>query len=131
MTDDRVHLELTREETGTLLGAVAWVMGALQIMRDRGHAEASEEFHELHDRIVPRLERLLARVTQGREGAGTTPRLEADLEAAYAEIRRAFETWIELTAVDTLSAAVAERLAGQPGPGAGAATDAPEAPPTS
>ena len=129
MSDDDIRIELSREETGTLLGAIAWVMGALQIMRDRGHADADEEFHELHDLLVPRLEQLLMRVTESRRGAATSQQLEAEIEAAYAAIRGAFETWIELTAVDTLSAAVAERLAGQTGGGPGAAADDPEAPP--
>jgi hypothetical protein len=128
MSDDRIRLDLTREETGTLLGSIAWVMGALQIMRDRGHAEADEEFHELHDLLVPRLEALLARVTRARQDAPGTPRLEADLEAAYTAIRSAFESWIELTAVDTLSAAVAERLAGQGGTGTEGGPETPAQP---
>lgn len=76
----------------------------------------------MHDLLVPRLERLLERVVQTRRGAAATADLDAETEAAYAAIREAFETWIQLTAVDTLSAAVAQRL------------DAPEAdpqPPTS
>ncbi len=112
MSDDRIPLALTREETGTLLGTIAWVMGALQIMRDRGHAEEDEEFHELHDDLTPRLEALLERIAGARQATSTSPRLEAEIEAAYSAIREAFETWIQLTAVDTLSAAVATRLSG-------------------
>jgi hypothetical protein len=121
----RVPVGLSREELGTLLGSLAWVMGALQIMRDRGHAEEDEQFHELHDLLAPRLERLVQRVNEARQAARSTPQLEAEVESAYSAIRRAFETWIELTAVDTLSAAVAQRLgatAGEPD------EDAPSAP---
>jgi hypothetical protein len=101
----------SREELGTLLGSLAWVIGALQIMRDRGHAVADEEFHELHDLLVPRLEALVERISGAGRATERAPQLAAEVEAAYAAIRQAFETWIELTAVDTLSAAVAQRLA--------------------
>lgn len=121
----RIPLGFTREELGTLLGTFAWVMGALQIMRDRGHADADEEFHELHDLLVPRLERLVERVSEARRTAPTSPDLEAEVEAAYTAIREAFEAWIELTAVDTLSAAVAQRLGATGSEPAGAAPEAP------
>jgi hypothetical protein len=105
-----VSFELSRRETGTLLGALAWVMGALQIMRDRGHAEDDEEFHELHDALMPRLETALQRIGEARQASLTHPQHEQVVEDAYAEVRRAFETWIQLTATDTLSAAVGHRL---------------------
>ena len=106
-----LRLELRRAETGTLLGALAWVLGALQIMRDRGHADADEKFHELYDRLAPRLERLVEQVNAARRASLTRPQFEEGIEQAYAEVRAAFEAWIQLTAVDTLSAAVGQRLA--------------------
>ncbi|MEX2229001.1 MAG: hypothetical protein WEB13_05105 [Dehalococcoidia bacterium] len=111
MNDRRIPVGFSREELGTLLGSLAWVIGALQIMRDRGHAVADEEFHELHDLLVPRLEGLVERISGAGRATERAPLLAAEVEAAYAAIREAFETWIELTAVDTLSAAVAQRLA--------------------
>lgn len=119
MNEPRVPVGFTREELGTLLGSLAWVMGALQIMLDRGHADADEEFHDLHDLLAPRLARLVDRVTTARQAARSSPELESEVEAAYTAIRQAFEAWIELTAVDTLSAAVAQRL----GTDTGAAAD--------
>ena len=116
-----VHLELRRNDAGTLLGAIAWVMGALQIMKDRGHAESEEEFHDLHDAIVPRLEALVAQITAAREASVTAPQFEAAADTAYTEVREAFETWIQLTAMDTLSVAVAQRL----GPDGRPSEDAP------
>ncbi|MPZ98057.1 MAG: hypothetical protein GEU80_01770 [Dehalococcoidia bacterium] len=114
MTSERpLLLALSREQTGTLLGTLAWVMGALQIMRDRGHADADEEFHELHDALMPRLEALLESVSTTRQANPGNPRVEEDLERAYTQVREAFEGWIQLTAVDTLSAAVAHRLDAQ------------------
>jgi hypothetical protein len=110
---DRAHpvrLELRRPESGTLLGALAWVLGALQIMRDRGRADGSNEFDEVYDRLAPRIERLVEQVTTAREGSMTRPEFEEGIEQAYAEVREAFEAWIQLTAYDTLSAAVAQRL---------------------
>jgi hypothetical protein len=111
MTDDagRVSLDLDQQEAGSMLGALAWVMGALQIMRDRGHAEADEEFHDLHDTLAPRLERLVNRISAARQAEGA-PVDQAELESAYAEVRQAFEAWIQLTAFDTFSAAVGERV---------------------
>jgi hypothetical protein len=105
-----IHLELRRNDAGTLLGAIAWVMGALQIMKDRGHAESDEEFHDLHDAITPILERLVTQITAAREVSVTQPQFEVALDAAYTEVREAFEAWIQLTAMDTLSVAVAQRL---------------------
>lgn len=105
-----INISLRRNDAGTLLGAIAWVMGALQIMKDRGHAEQDEEFHDLHDAIVPALERLVSQINMAREESRTEPQFEAAVDAAYTEVREAFETWIQLTAMDTLSAAVAQRL---------------------
>lgn len=105
-----VNLQLRRADAGTLLGVLAWVLGALQIMRDRGHYEADEEFHSLYDELAPRIERLVGQVAVAREASTTRPEFEEGIEAAYADVRRAFEAWIQLTAVDTLSAAVASRL---------------------
>ncbi len=105
-----VSLEVSRQEAGTLLGALAWVTGALQIMRDRGHAEGDEELHDLHDALTPRLEAALARIGEARQASITHPQHEQIVEDAYADVRRAFETWIQLTATDTLAAAVGHRL---------------------
>ena len=107
----RLTLGLEPEETGTLLGAVAWVLGALEIMKDRGHAEADEEFHELYERLQPRLEALIARVSGARSAAGEDEVLQQEIEAGYAPLREAFEAWIERTAADTFSVAVGQRLA--------------------
>jgi hypothetical protein len=111
MSERRIVLALSHEETGTFLGALAWAIGALQIMRDRGYAEADEEFQQLYEVVSPRLEGLVERVGAGRQTGPTSPQLEQELEAAFTAVREAFETWITLTAMDTLSAAVAERLA--------------------
>jgi hypothetical protein len=106
-------LQLDPGGLGTLLGAVAWVLGALEIMRDRGHAEASEELHELQEQLAPRLERLLADVAAARGAVEREPdsELGARVEAAYAQVRGAFERWIRLTATDTASVAIGQRLA--------------------
>lgn len=122
----RLTLGLEPEETGTLLGAVAWVLGALEIMKDRGHAEANEEFHELYERLQPRLEALIAGVSAARSAAGEDDALQQEIEAAYAPLREAFEAWIERTAADTFSVAVGQRLAqtiDEEGDGAGASGD--------
>ena len=107
-------LALDADRLGTLLGAIAWVLGALEIMRDRGHAEASEEPHELERTLAPRLEALLADLAAARQAveggpAGAEP--GERVEAAYARVRGAFERWIALTASDTASVAVGQRLA--------------------
>ena len=98
---------------GTLLGALAWVLGALEIMRDRGHAEGNEELHELHETLEPRLEALLADLAQARTAVEREPSsdLSARVEEAYTRVRNAFERWIQLTAVDTTSVAIGQRLA--------------------
>ncbi len=107
-----LRLQLRRADAGTLLGALAWVLGALQIMRDRGHADDDEAFHERYDRLAPHIERLVAQLNEARRETVTTPAFEDEIKAAYSEVREAFEAWIRLTAVDTLSAAVAQRLGG-------------------
>lgn len=104
-----VHLEMRRPEAGTLLGALAWVLGALQIMRDRGRFEDAEEFEAIYQRVAPRIERLLEQVSKAREASMTRPEFEEGVENAYTEVREAFEAWIRLTAIDTLGAAVAAR----------------------
>jgi hypothetical protein len=105
------HLLLTldRQETGTLLGVLAWVLGGLEMMRDRAEAVDEPTFVELHASIVPRLEALLAMMNEARqrspfEGVG---QLEPEVEAAYSQVRQAFEAWVQLTAYDTATAAVA------------------------
>ncbi|MCB9490978.1 MAG: hypothetical protein H6674_02795 [Dehalococcoidia bacterium] len=108
-----IHVELRRADAGTLLGALAWVMGALQIMRDRGHAEGEHsgtEYDKIYQQLQPRLERIVERVAQAREESMTRPEFEEEIEAAYGDVRHAFEQWIQLTAIDTLGAAVASHL---------------------
>lgn len=107
------QLRLDAERVGTLLGSVAWVLGALQIMRDRGHAEASEEFHDLEEQLTPRLEQLLNDVAIARQAAEDDPdsALSHRVEQAYTQVREAFERWIRLTASDTASVAIGQRLA--------------------
>lgn len=108
-----LHLELPRQEAGTLLGALAWVMGAIQIMRDRAHAEGEHggtEYDKIYQELQPRLERIVERIAKARMESVTLPEFEAGIEAAYADVRRAFEEWIRLTAIDTLGAAVAAHM---------------------
>ena len=107
----RLSLALEAEEAGTVLGTVAWVLGALEIMKDRGHAEGEEEFHDLYESLKPKLEALIAKVSGARTALGEGEELQAEIEAAYAPVREAFEAWIELTAADTFSVAVGQRLA--------------------
>jgi hypothetical protein len=105
------HLLLTldHQETGTLLGVLAWVIGGLEMMRDRAEAVDEPTFVELHASIVPRLEALLAMMNEARQRSPfeDVDQLEPDVEAAYSQVRQAFEAWIELTAYDTATAAVA------------------------
>jgi len=108
-----VHLELRRPDAGTLLGSIAWVMGALQIMRDRAHAEGEHggtEYDMLYQKLQPRLERIVDQIAKSREASMTRPEFEEGVETAYQEIREAFEKWIQLAALDTLGAAVASHL---------------------
>ena len=106
-------VQLHAEGVGTLLGAIAWVMGALAIMRDRGHAEGDEELHELQESIEPRLETLLndLAMARGAVEGGVDTELGQRVEDAYTRVREAFERWIQLTAVDTASVAIGQRLA--------------------
>ncbi len=107
----RLSLQLDATEAGTALGAIAWVLGALEIMKDRGHAEQDEEFHDLYEQLAPRLEALIAKVAGARMAAGDDPALQRGIEAAYGPLREAFETWIQMTAADTFSVALGQRLA--------------------
>ena len=111
----RLSLGLDGEETGTALGAIAWVMGALEIMKDRGHAEGDEQLHELYDSLIPRLEALVAKVSGARRALGEEDALQREIEDAFQPVREAFEVWIRLTASDTVSVAVDQRLGGVPG----------------
>ena len=104
-------LRLDADGCGTLLGALAWVLGALEIMKDRGHADEDERWHELSDALTPRLESLVAALAAMRAAAGDDPAREADVEAAYAGVRQAFESWIQITATDTIVTAIEQRLA--------------------
>ncbi|MDA0815226.1 MAG: hypothetical protein O2924_01460 [Chloroflexi bacterium] len=108
-----LHLELPRQEAGTLLGALAWAMGAIQIMRDRGHAEGEHsgtEYDKIYQQLQPRLERIVERIAKARMDSVTRPEFEEGIEAAYADVRQAFEEWIRLTAIDTLGAAMAAHM---------------------
>ena len=98
------------EAVGTLLGALTWVMGGLAILKDRGHASGDEQFHELANALTPELERLVLELSSTRIAAGNDPAREAAVEAAYARVREAFETWVQVTAADTLQAALGHRL---------------------
>ena len=106
-------LQLTPDGIGTLLGALAWVLGALEIMRDRGHAEGDEALHELQEALEPRLQSLLTDLAQARAAVEHDPASELGqrVEDAYTRVREAFERWIQLTAVDTTSVAIGQRLA--------------------
>lgn len=106
----RLALGLEGEEAGTVLGAVAWVLGALEIMKDRGHAEGDEQFHDLFDTLEPRLQALIAKISGARMALGSEDALQEEIEAAYGPVREAFEEWIRLTASDTFSVAVGQRL---------------------
>ena len=102
-------LALDRQETGTLLGVLAWVIGGLEIMRDRAEAVDEPTLVELHATIVPRLEAMLTTMNDARQRSPLQPpgQLEPEVEAAYTEVRQAFEAWIELTAYETAAAAAA------------------------
>jgi hypothetical protein len=106
-----VRLSLDGSDTGTVLGAVAWVMGALEIMKDRGHASADEELHDLYDTLTPQLNRVVALISGGRSALGPEDPLQGEIEAAYTTVREAFERWIALTASDTAEVALGQRLA--------------------
>ncbi len=104
-----IRLELRRPDAGTLLGALAWALGALQIMRDRARFAEDEELEQIYERVAPRIERLVDAFAKARQETMTRPEFEEGLERSYAEVREAFEAWIRLTAIDTLGAAVASR----------------------
>jgi hypothetical protein len=108
---DQLRFALNGQDAGTLLGALAWVLGALELMKDRGHAEADEEFHDLFDELGPALNRVVAQVSGGRAALGPEDPLQAEIEAAFARVRLAFERWIVLTASDTAQVAISQRLA--------------------
>ena len=82
-------MRLDAEQCGTLLGSIAWVMGALAILEDRGHAAGDESLHEKADALMPKLERLVSEL---------------------GGVRAAFETWVQVTAADTVQAALVQRL---------------------
>jgi hypothetical protein len=107
---EQVRLALSGADAGTLLGALAWVLGALEIMKDRGHAEADEEFHDLFDELGPALNRVVAQVSGSRIALGPDDPLQAEIEAAFTKVRQAFERWIVLTASDTAQVALSQRL---------------------
>jgi hypothetical protein len=102
---------MSAEDAGVVLGSLAWVLGALEIMKDRGHAAADEELHELYDSLAPKLNRSVALISGGRAALGPESPLQASIESAYAEVRAAFERWIALTASDTAQVAIGQRLA--------------------
>lgn len=103
-------MRLDAEQCGTLLGSIAWVMGALAILEDRGHAAGDESLHEKADALMPKLERLVSELGGVRAAAGGNPERETEVEAAYASVRAAFETWVQVTAADTVQAALVQRL---------------------
>jgi len=107
------HLLLTldRQETGTLLGVFAWVLGGLEIMADRAEAIGEPDLVEMKNSLTPRLESLLKTVTAARKRSPLTPvgQMEPAAEAAYGAVRQAFEAWVELTAFDTAQAAIEKR----------------------
>jgi hypothetical protein len=107
---EQIRFALSGADAGSLLGALAWVLGALEIMKDRGHAESDEEFHDLFDELGPALNRVVAQVSGARSAIGPEDPLQAELEAAFTKVRAAFERWIVLTASDTAQAAIAQRL---------------------
>jgi hypothetical protein len=75
-----IHIELQRQEAGTLLGALAWVMGAIQIMRDRAHAEGEHggtEYDQIYQELQPRLERIVERIAKSRMESVTQPEFAA------------------------------------------------------
>jgi len=105
-----VRLDLRRRDAGTLLGALAWVMGALEIMRDRAAAAEDDDAMRMFQQVSPKIERLVEQLGAARNASMTRPEFEEQVEDAFAEVRGAFEAWIEMTALDTLTAAVTKRL---------------------
>ena len=109
--DGSLRIFLTAQDAGTAIGAVAWVLGALEIMKDRGHAEADEEFHDLYESLGPQLNRLAALIAAARSTYPQDHPIHEQIESAYAAVRKAFETWIQLTASDTAEVAIGQRIA--------------------
>jgi hypothetical protein len=108
--DGQVRLSLSPQETGTLLGACAWVLGALEILKDRGHSQDEEELHKLHDELAPAVNRLAALVGGARAAAAEDTATQAEIEESFAHVRGAFERWVRLTAADTMAVALEQRL---------------------
>lgn len=102
-------LRLDADSCGTVLGSLAWVMGALEILKDRGHATGDERWHELSDDLMPRLERIVQAIGGARMAVASEPEMESEVEEAYGRVREAFERWIEVTAADTVDAALGFR----------------------
>lgn len=108
-------IRLDAEGCGTMLGTLVWVMGALEIMKDRAHAVGEEEWHEVAERLMPHLDRLVDEVGGARAAAGNDPTREAVVEAAYARVREAFEAWVQVAAADTVAMALQHRAeSGEP-----------------
>ena len=103
-------IRLDADGCGTMLGALVWVMGALEIMKDRAHAVGEEEWHEVAERLMPHLERLVGEVGGARTAAGNDPTREAVVEASYTRVREAFEAWIQVAAADTVAMALQHRV---------------------
>jgi hypothetical protein len=108
---DQLRFAMSGRDAGTLLGALAWVLGALELMKDRGHAEGDEEFHDLFEELGTALNRVVAQVSGGRAAVGPEDPLQAELEEAFTKVRQAFERWIVLTASDTAQVAISMRMA--------------------
>lgn len=102
-------LRLDADSCGTMLGTLAWVMGALEILKDRGHSVGDERWHELSDELMPKLERLVSEIAGARMAVASQTEAEGEIEAAYGRVRDAFERWIEVTAADTVEAAMGFR----------------------
>jgi hypothetical protein len=107
-TPPHAVVALSEEQTGTLLGVFAWVLGALDIMADRAEAVGEPGLVEMKESLTPRLESLLQTVSAARKRSPLTPigQMEPTVEAAYGAVRQAFEAWIELTAFETAQAAM-------------------------
>lgn len=105
-----VRLNLSRRDAGTMLGALAWVMGALEIMRDRATNNDDAAALQMFQQVSPKIDRLVEQLGAARNASMTRPEFEAEIEDAFAEVRGAFETWIEMTALDTLTAVVSRRI---------------------
>ncbi len=105
-----VRLTLSRRDAGTMLGTLAWVMGALEIMRDRATTAGDDAALQMFQQVSPKVERLVEQLGAARNASMTRPQFETEIEDAFAEVRVAFEAWIEMTALDTLTAVVTKRI---------------------